>query len=70
MQRAAAYYRILGDVGPAQVETLRFLQDTVDAASEDAVSAADAGRLSPRSSRQEAIGKWVDSTVRRELRRM
>jgi hypothetical protein len=27
MQRAAAYYRSLGDVGPLQVETLRFLQD-------------------------------------------
>ena len=45
MQGAAAYYRILGDVGPLQVGTLRFLQDAVDAAYEEAVSAADADRL-------------------------
>ena len=32
MQRAAAYYPILGDVGTLQVETLRFLQRAVDAA--------------------------------------
>ena len=32
MERAAAYYRMRGDVGPLQVETLRFLQDAVDAA--------------------------------------
>jgi hypothetical protein len=47
MQRAAAYYRMRGDVGPLQVETLRFLRDAVDAAYEEAVSAADAGRLQP-----------------------
>ena len=70
MARAAAYYRILGDVGPLQVETLRFLHDAVDAAYQEAVSAADSGRLQPRLSRAEAIGNWVDSSVRRDLRQM
>lgn len=67
MERAAAYYRILGDVGPLQVETLRFLQDSVDAAYADAVSAANAGRLQPRLSQAEAIGNRIDFVVRQQL---
>ncbi|HLJ71664.1 MAG TPA: hypothetical protein VKU03_10120 [Roseiarcus sp.] len=70
MERAAAYYRMRGDIGPLQVETLRFLQDAVDAAYEEAVSVADAGRLQPRLSREEAIGNWIDSRVRQGLRNM
>ena len=56
MERAVAYYRMRGDVGPLQVETLRFLQDAVDAAYPEAVADADAGRLQPRLSREQAIG--------------
>jgi hypothetical protein len=67
MARAIAYYRMRGDVGPLQVETLRFLQDAVDAAYEEAVSAADAGRLQPRLSRAQAIGTRMDSIVRDKL---
>ncbi len=67
MERAAAYYRIPGDVGPLQVETLRFLQDAVDAAYGDAVSAADAGRLQLRPSRAVAIGNRMDAIVREKL---
>ena len=70
MARAAAYYRMRGDVGPLQVETLRFLRGAVDAAYKDAVSAADAGRLQPRLSREEAIGNWMDARVRTDLREM
>jgi len=70
MARAAAYYRTRGDVGPLQVETLRFLQGAVDAAYAEAVSAADAGRLQPRLSRAEAIGNWVDARVRKDLRQL
>jgi hypothetical protein len=70
MARAAAYYRMRGDVGPLQVETLRFLRTAVDAAYQDAVSAADAGRLQPRLSREEAIGNRVDFVVRRDLRQL
>ncbi len=70
MQRDLAYYRILGDAGPLQVETLRFLQDAVGAAYEEAVSEADASRLQPRLSREEAIGNWVDFTVRKDLKKL
>jgi hypothetical protein len=70
MERAAAYYRVRGDVGFLQVETLRFLQNAVDAAYEGAVAAADAGRLQPRLSREEAIGNRVDFIVRADLRQL
>lgn len=70
MERAAAYYRTRGDVRRLQVETLRFLQGAVDDAYKEAVSIADAGRLQPRLSREEAIGNWVDLAVRKDLRRM
>jgi|HubBroStandDraft_6_1064221.scaffolds.fasta_scaffold1055240_2 hypothetical protein len=36
----------------------------------EAVREADAGRLRPRLSRQEAIGNWMDPRVRRALRQM
>ncbi|MGO4872689.1 MAG: hypothetical protein ACLPGW_19150 [Roseiarcus sp.] len=57
-----------GDVGRLQVETLRFLQDAVDAAYQEAVSAADAGRLQPRLSRAQAIGSRMDDIVRADLK--
>ena len=66
-QRAAAYYKIRGDIRPLQVETFRFLQDAVDAAYADAVNKADAGRLQPRLSREEAIGNSMDPVVRKGL---
>ncbi|MGD1015612.1 MAG: hypothetical protein ABR863_04130 [Roseiarcus sp.] len=70
MERAAAYYRMRGDVRFLQVETLRFLQNAVDAAYPEAVAAADAGRLQPRLSREEAIGNQVDFRVRKALRQL
>jgi hypothetical protein len=45
MKRAAAYYRVRGNIGPLQVETLRFVQDAVEkgreliAAMEDVIEA-------------------------------
>jgi hypothetical protein len=69
MQRAAAYCNMRGDIGPLQVETLRFLQKAVDAAYDEAVAKADAKLLQPRLSRQEAIGNYIDSNVRSLLRR-
>jgi hypothetical protein len=56
------------EVGPLQVETLRFLQETVDRAYAEGVQKYDAGRLQPRLSRGEAIGNYVDASVRSELR--
>ena len=70
IERAAAYYRMRGDVEFLQVETLRFLQDAVDAAYAEAVAAADAGRLQPRLSREEAIGNQVDFLVRKAIRQL
>ena len=70
MQRAAAYYNLVRDVGPLQVETLRFLQGAVDDAYAEAVEAADAARLQPRLSRAEAIGNQVDFLVRQDLKEM
>ena len=67
MERAAAYYGVRGDVGRLQVETLRFLQNAVDAAYAEAVTEADASRLQPRLSRAEAIGNRVDFSVREDL---
>ena len=46
------------------------MRDAVDDAYEEAVSEADAGRLQPRLSRQEAIGNWMDAEVRQKLKNM
>ncbi len=68
MQRALAFYRFRGDMGPLQVETLRFLQDAVDRAYEKGVNEYNAGRLEFRLSREEAIGNYIDRLVRGQLR--
>jgi hypothetical protein len=68
MERAVAFYKIRGDAGPLQVETLRFLQMAVDRAYEDGVREYDAGRIKPYLSRGEAIGNYMDPRVRSELR--
>jgi hypothetical protein len=68
MDRASAYYRVRGDARLLQIETLRFLRKTVDKAYADAIQADHAGILTPRLSRQEAIGNFVDSVVRDALR--
>jgi hypothetical protein len=65
---AAAIYRQTGDVGPLQVETLRFMQSRVDEAYVRAQREYEAGRLTPRLSREEAIGNYMDGAVRREMR--
>jgi hypothetical protein len=67
MARAVAYYRMRGDIRPLQVETLRFLQKTVDKAYDQAVAMADAGRLNPKLSRNRAIGIEMDGLVREKL---
>jgi hypothetical protein len=68
MERAVAYYKIRGDIGPLQVETLRFLQGAVDKAYAEAVSKYDTGQLPARLSREEAIGNYVDMQTRQALR--
>jgi hypothetical protein len=68
MQRAVAFYKLRGDVGPLQVETLRFLQKAVDKAYAKGVDEFNAGGLDIFLSREEAIGNFVDDLVRFELR--
>lgn len=68
MKLATEYYLKNGDVGPLQGETLMFLRNAVDNAYQQAVADADASRLQPRLSREEAIGNQMDSQVRKSLR--
>jgi hypothetical protein len=68
LARAKAYYN-KGELRPLQVETLRFLQRSVDAAYERGLRELKAGRLKIRLSEREALGNFVDRQVRQELRR-
>lgn len=70
LERAATLYRFNGDIRLLQVEVLRFLQNAVDAAYDEGVKEYLAGRLKPRLSREEAIGNFVDVTVRRSLQNL
>lgn len=70
MQRAVTIYRKLNDPQPLQVEVIRFIQTRVDEAYSEGVELANAGKLSPRLSRNEAIGNYVDRIVRNRVRRM
>lgn len=65
---AVAHFRMRGDVEPLKVQTLRFLQERVDAAYAEGVKMFEAGRMLPKLSRNEAIGNFVDRRVRVELR--
>lgn len=67
MIRAATMYRIRNDPGALQVETLRFLQKSVDDAYSDGAHLFNTGQLQPRLSRNEAIGNYMDSHVRKRL---
>lgn len=70
MQLAVTTYKIRGDIGPLQLETLRFLARTVDEAYDQAVSGADGSRIAPAISRQLDIGNQMDALVRRQLRQL
>ena len=66
-ERAVVLYRVRGEIGPLQVETLRFLRAEVDRAYAQAVQEYDNGKLEAPATRQLAIGNRVDVLVRREL---
>lgn len=66
--RAAAFYRMRGEMRPLQVETLRYLQSSVDKAYEDGVRMLREGKLNVRLSPNEALGNYVDQAARRDLR--
>jgi hypothetical protein len=52
------------------METLRFLQRSVDATYELGLKKLAAGQLKVRLSQQEALGNFIDTRVRREQRRL
>ena len=65
---AAAIYNATGDTGPLQVETLRYLQDRADIEYNNALAAADAGRLPPAPTERMAIGNYIDRAVKSDFR--
>lgn len=69
IDRAVAFHTLKQEDRPLQVETLRFLQERVDAAYEEAVSRAANGQLRTRLSAHEAMGNFVDFNVRMQLKR-
>lgn len=68
LDRAEAFYRKRGETRPLQVETLRFLQERVDAAYVIGLRKLRAGRLKVRLSPEEALGNYIDRAVRNDLR--
>lgn len=67
-RRALAFYRERQEFRPLQVEVVKIMQDRADAAHDEAVALYNAGRLTPRLSREEAIGNFIDRAVRADLR--
>jgi hypothetical protein len=67
VDRAAALYNVRGEIGPLQVETLRFLQGRVDTRYGEGVSLFNRGELDVHLGRNEAIGNYMDGAVRRDL---
>jgi hypothetical protein len=66
--RAIALYRVKGEVGPLQVETLRFVQTRADAAYEDGLRRLNDGSLKVHISQELTLGNFVDREVRDALR--
>lgn len=66
--RAVASYRIKDQLSPLQLETLRLMQRRADEAYEEGIKLWNAGRLTARLSREEALGNYIDRDVRRTLR--
>lgn len=64
---AAAIYRVRGEIKPLQEVTLDFLQRATNVAYDEAVRLHESGKLDVRLSREEAIGNYVDNTVRTRL---
>lgn len=68
MDRAAALYRVRGETGALQVETLRFLQGRVDKAYDAGLKALEAGGIRLTPSARVGLGNFVDWKVRNDLR--
>ena len=68
MELAYKLYTMKGDPQMLQLMTLDFLQKSTDAAYGDAIDLANKGELPASLSRNVAVGNYVDSTVRQDLR--
>ncbi len=68
LQRAAAFARVKGDLRPLQVETIREMQRLTDRAYIKVLRLYQGGTLKGGLSKEQAIGRYVDNEVRRELR--
>jgi hypothetical protein len=68
MERAAALYNLRHDPSQLQVETLKFLRKTVDAAYAEALEEYRAKGVKIRPSDNRAIGNSVDEKVRNQLK--
>jgi hypothetical protein len=67
-ERAATFLKQKNELRPMQVETLRFIQETVDRAYENGKELLKIGKLNIRLSQQEALGNFIDRRVRNRLR--
>ena len=67
-ERAAALYRTRGEIRPLQVETVHFLQNSVNKHYEEGLRMLREGKLKVRLSPNEALGNYVDSRTRRDYR--
>jgi hypothetical protein len=58
-----------GDLRPLQVETMREMQGLTDRAYERAMRLYESGDLGGGLSKEQAVGRYVNNQVRRELRK-
>lgn len=70
MHRAAARYNKLGDMGPLQVEVAQRMQASVDRAYAEGIELLAARRLTTRLSPNEALGNYIDRTVRKDMKQL
>lgn len=68
MDRASALFRIRGQTAPLQAETVRFMQQRADEAFEVGEQLQARGMLDHRLSPNDALGNYIDRTVRGQLR--
>lgn len=70
MHRAAVRYNKLGDMGPLQVEVAQRMQASVDRAYAEGLELLSARRLKTRLSPNEALGNYIDRTVRKDMKQL
>lgn len=66
--RAVAFFRQKGELGPMQVETLRLIQKRTDEAYQQGIKLLQSGELKITATRALTLGNYVDRQVRDSLR--